>query len=118
MKTHNFDAELFGAFPVKNQMVKSIERNFLPTIIRISGKILDCIPKGEGLKEWLKEIFFPLPPPIILKNEIEEDIVANVQPFPISSDSPDVHHRIIYVIAHSYDPELNHSISGNFKSPE
>lgn len=111
LKQHNFDVELFGAFPVKNQIDRSIKKNLLPTILWGLGKILDLIPKGKNVKEWLKKIIYP--PPIILKEEIEDGIVDNVQSLLIPSDSPDFHHRIIYVIAHPRNPEMNHSISEN-----
>jgi len=111
LKQHNFDAELFGAFPVTKPRGRSLKEKIPQTFIGGVGKILDLTPKGKAVKEWLKKFIFP--PPIILSEEIEEGMVDNVQLLLIPSDFPDVHHRILYAVAHPRDLEMNHSISGN-----
>ena len=95
---HNFDTELFGVFPISR---KPAWEQIRATVILTIGRVLDMIPKGEKVREFLSQII--LGRTIVAKPELEEsDMVAeNFKLVPISSDFPDFRYRILYVIAHS-----------------
>ncbi len=95
LKKYNFDAELFGAFPVDDK-AGTIQQKLRQAFMEGAGKILDIVPKGKAIKALLNKSIYHK---TILKAEIDDNIAENVQPVPIPCDSPDFRHRILYVVA-------------------
>ena len=99
LNQQHFDAELFGAFPISRR--PAWERVRTAIIITMS-KILDVAPKGKEVKGFLNSII--LSKTILVKPELgdSDDMIAqNFKLIPISSDSPDYRHRILYAVAHA-----------------
>ncbi len=93
-----FDAKLFGAFPISRG---STWERVRAAIIVTTGKILDVAPKGKEVKGFLNSII--LGKTIVVKPELgDSDMIAeNFKLIPVSSDSPDYRHRILYAVAHA-----------------
>ena len=115
LKQNNFDVNLFGAFLIKSPQGRSFPKKILKTMCWRGGKFLDLIPKGKWMKESLNKFIVPhiLSASIVLKEEIEEGIVDNVQVIPIPGDYPDIQHRILYIIAQTREPEMFNCRSEN-----
>ena len=99
LNSHHFDAELFGAFPIPKRTAIVAQQKFLHAMAKMVGKVLDLMPKGEEIREFINKIILHK---IVLKEEIENgDIkaVENIQLVPILSALPDHQHRILYAIA-------------------
>ena len=98
LNQHNFDAELFGAFPV---LRGPTWEHIRATAIVTAGKVLDKMPKGRKVREFLSKII--LGRTVVGKPELDDsDMIAeNYQQVPVPSDSPDFRHRILYAIAHA-----------------
>lgn len=97
LNQQHFDAELFGACPISRG---STWERVRVAIIVTAGKILDVAPKGKEMKGFLNNII--LGKTIVVKPELGDSdmIVQNFKLIPISSDSPDYRHRVLYAIAH------------------
>ncbi len=98
LSRHHFDAKLFGAFRISRR--PAWERVRAAAIVT-AGKILDMMPKGKEVKEYLNQII--LGKTIVAKPELDgSDMIAeNFQLVPIPSDCPNYRHRILYAIAHT-----------------
>lgn len=94
LKSHQFDVELFGAFPVSTGLVKDRIRSLLKRL----AVTLHLMPKTMKGKEFLKQLFFgellPLPPEVA-------DGMAEAYPLvPIPGDTRNSLHKVVYAIAH------------------
>lgn len=94
LKTHHFDVDLFGAFPVSNG--SATDR--MSSIIKRLAVTLHLMPNTMKGKEFLKRVFFgklsSLPAEI-------EDGVAQAYPLvPIQNDSGNSQYKVLYAIAH------------------
>jgi len=96
LNRHHFNAELFGAFPIPRGATQ--QKLYSAMIVR-GGEILDLMPKGRKVKDFLNKIV--LGRNVILKEELEKaDMMAkNFQLAPLPGDSPDFRYRILYAIA-------------------
>ena len=110
LKRHHFGAEFFGAFPVaENTMIK--------TDLKVwGGKVLNLVPKGDTIKRVLSNILRGRN--LVLKGEIDDKLIKdihaeNIQLAPISCDSHDFQHRILYVLAYARDSENNRYSKGD-----
>jgi SAM-dependent methyltransferase len=98
LKGHHFSPEIFGAFPIsRGSFYQSIRSAALVT----AGRILDIIPGGRAVKEFLRKIIYGQL--MINKAEIEESDMESeyYHMEPVAPDSPDRKHQIIYVLAHA-----------------
>lgn len=94
---HNFDTKLFGAFPTQEVLVRS-QLKFLRLGMKFVGSTLKLI----GLYELIKRVIGLGTLSIRLQQELGEDemrLVENVEVVPLSCNSPDLKHRIVYCIA-------------------
>ena len=98
LSQHNFDTEIFGAFPISRS--PAWERVRAAAIVT-AGKFLGIIPKGKEVKEYLNQII--LAKTIVVKPELEgSDMIAeNLKLTSILCDYPDYRHRILYAITHA-----------------
>jgi SAM-dependent methyltransferase len=94
---NHFDMpRLFGAFPITRGV--ALERIRIRVIL-VGSKALDIVPGGKKIKEFLNETV--LGQTIVTKLEIEggDMIPDNYKLQPLSVDSPDKRHKILYAIA-------------------
>lgn len=98
LNCHHFDSELLGAFPISRR--PAWERVRAAAIVNV-GRVLDMMPKGRELREFLSKII--LGRTVVAKPELDDsDMIAeNFQLVPIPSDCLDYRHRILYAIAHA-----------------
>lgn len=93
---YHFDTKLLGAFPVpeKNRTEIKQESNV--------RKIINIIPKSvrERIGNIIDHKSF------VLANEIEDGIIESAKLVPISHKHPDIHHKILYVIAYSRESSI------------
>jgi len=95
LMNRHFDARLFGAFPVRKGLPVIKSRD---AIVAKVGKALALLPKGERIKGFLSRFLFGTS---VLKEEIEDGMVENIQLEPIPSGSPNFQYRVLYAIANS-----------------
>jgi len=93
---HGFTAEFFGAFPVMGRPFWAGLRSFM---IVYTGRILNKLPGGKRIREFLGKIF--LDRNIVGKAELEDSDIdaAACALTSLSADSPDRRHKILYIIA-------------------
>ncbi len=93
LERHQFDVELYAAFPVA---MKSTKEQIV-SMLKQTAVALHLIPKTMKGKEMLKRIFFgklsPLPP------EVEEGMAEYAPPMPIFSDSSEGDYKVLYAVA-------------------
>lgn len=96
LNRHHFDTKLFGAFPISRR--PAWERVRAAAIVNV-GRVLDMMPKGKEVKEYLNQII--LGRAVVAKPELDDSdmIAGNFQLVPIPSDCLDYRHRILYAIA-------------------
>jgi len=94
LKNHNFEADLFGAFPTEPS---TTQHDFITTTTEFGRKTLSKIPKGGIIRGFLSNKIRSKN--IVLKDEIEEGMAENVQLTSLSNDSPNFRYRILYIIA-------------------
>ncbi len=97
---HHFEAKLFGAFPAGE--VTAWQKLLLAAANTV-GKALDLVPRSKRAKELIKQLVFRT---TMLNSELDEEMVENaqvknIQLEPIPGNSPDLHHRVLYVIANA-----------------
>ena len=95
LMSQHFDARIFGAFPVHKelQVIKSRD-----AIVAKVGKTLALMPGGEEIKGLFSRFLFGTS---VLKAEIEDVMVENVQLEPVNSDSTAFKYRVLYTIAYT-----------------
>lgn len=91
----NFDAKIFGAFPISGSA--SWQRLRIGTTV-MAGKALDLVPKGKKVKKFINRFFLRK---TLLKEEIEDGMVEDFRLVPLDCDSPDSRHNVLYAIAHA-----------------
>lgn len=98
LKRHDFEANIFGAFPVFRK--RAWERVRATTILNV-GRTLDKMPKGKAVRDFLSQIIIGRS--IVAKAELEDsDMLAeNCNLEPLLLDSLDNKYRILYAIAHT-----------------
>ena len=96
LKNHHFVPEFYGAFPISRPPV--LQRLRSAVLVNI-GRMLDAIPGGKPVKEFLRKIIYRKM--IINKAEIEEsDMVPECYHLePLPQEVPDDKHQIVYVVA-------------------
>jgi len=92
----HFDARFFGAFPVHREL--QVTKRSGAIIVAKAGEALALMPKGEEIKEFLSRLLFGTS---VLKEEIEDGMVENIQPEPIRDDSPNFQYSVLYAIAYT-----------------
>ena len=85
--------ELYGAFPISTNSVKSI----IISILKRTAVFLHIIPKTMKGKEIFKRIFFGRL--TFLPDEITDRRVGYIKPIPISCDLPNKQYKVLYVVA-------------------
>ena len=95
LMNQHFDARFFGAFPAHKALQVTKRRDAIAAKV---GEALALMPKGEKIKEFLSRSLFGTS---VLKEEIEDWMVENIQPEPIPEDSPTSQYRVLYAIAHA-----------------
>jgi ubiquinone/menaquinone biosynthesis C-methylase UbiE len=95
LKEYGFEkVDLFGDCPIKTGSPKAM----LISLIKKVAVSLNLIPKTMKGKELFKKLFYgkliPLPA------EIENDAAEYTPPEPISQDSPDRRHKVIFAVGH------------------
>ena len=93
----NFSSEISGAFPLSKGT--TFQKLWAGSILLV-GKILNHVPKGKRIKEFLNKII--LGKDIVLKEEITDENMAS-QTFeltPLAYDTPDFRHKILYARCH------------------
>jgi len=95
---YDFDAEIFGAFPISRRPAWERVR---ATAIVTAGKVLGMMPKGKEVKEYLNQIV--LGKTIVTKPELDDsDMIAeNYKLEPVPAGFPDHRYRILYAIAYA-----------------
>jgi ubiquinone/menaquinone biosynthesis C-methylase UbiE len=98
LSKHNYDAKIFGAFPLRRGT--TCQKIRAATILLVS-KALNLTPQGRSIKKVLNELV--LGRTIVLRKEIgERDMVAeNFKLVPLPAKFPDFRHQILYAIAHA-----------------
>lgn len=99
LNQHHFDAELFGAFPTQQGLARIRERFILLGKVAANKTL-----KSLGLYDSIKRVVGSENSAITLKAELgaeEIGLAKNVQVVSLPVGSPDLRHRIVYVIAHS-----------------
>jgi ubiquinone/menaquinone biosynthesis C-methylase UbiE len=91
---HKFQAELYGAFPVKKDSVK----NHLVSFLRRVAVSLHAIPRTMKGKEVLKRLF--LGPLSSLPPEVQEGMAFYCSPVPIPDKTPASEFKVLFAIAH------------------
>ncbi|MFC1920713.1 class I SAM-dependent methyltransferase [Chloroflexota bacterium] len=96
LEKHQFDAEMFGAFPVSG---KAFWEKLRLSVIVAGGRILNLIPGAGIIKKYLQKKV--LGQTIVTKPELEDsDMAPDTYQFRrISSVSPDYTHKILYAVA-------------------
>lgn len=102
---HQFDAELFGTFPIPKGS-EGLQRA-QATVVNGVSKALDWMPKGKEVKEFLNK---SIPShKTVLKAELEDEdmkILENIQLVPLPCSSPNFRYKILYEIANARDSEM------------
>ena len=93
LMSQHFDARFFGAFPVHKELQITKRRG---AIVAKVSEALALMPKGEEIKGFLSRLFFGTS---VLKEEIEDGMVENIQPEPIRDDSSNFQYRVLYAMA-------------------
>jgi ubiquinone/menaquinone biosynthesis C-methylase UbiE len=95
LQKHQFQVELYGAFPV----AKGSTKDAVVSFIKRTAMALHLMPNTMKGKESLKRIFFgklvPLPP------EVVDGMADYAPPVPLSSDSQDSQYKVLYAVAHA-----------------
>ena len=95
LMNRHFDARLCGAFPAHKELQLVKRRD---AIVAKVGKALALMPKGEEIKGFISRFLFGTS---VLKAEIEDEMVENIQLEPIRSDSPNFQYKVLYAIAYT-----------------
>lgn len=93
LRQHDFEVELFGAFPAAT---RSLKDKFV-SIIKRMAITLHLIPKTMKRKEIFKRIFFGKLSPV--PAEIEEGMVDYIPPAPISCEAANYEYKVLYAVA-------------------
>lgn len=88
------DVQLYGGFEA---VADSVGDRVVSMIKRTAVK-LHVVPKTMKSKEILKRIFFG--ELVSLPAEVEEGMAEYFAPEPVSSDSPNLQHKVLYAVAH------------------
>ena len=91
----HFDAKFFGAFPIHKESQSTKSRY---AIVAKAGKALTLIFRGEKIKELLSRFFLDTS---VLKEEIEDGMAEDIQPEPVSGDTPTTQYRVLYAVAYA-----------------
>lgn len=95
LMSRHFDARFFGAFTAHKELQVIKSRDAIVTKI---GKALALMPKGEEIKGFLSRFLFGTS---VLKAEIEDGMVENIQVEPIRDDCPNFQYRVLYTVAYT-----------------
>lgn len=99
---YDFDAELYGVFPISEGATR---RRIRSALMAWAGKVLDLVervPQGRKVRGLLNQII--LKKNITLGHELKDLDEDELQSIPLASipyDSPDFRHRVLYSIAHA-----------------
>ena len=99
LMNQHFDARFFGAFPSQRERQRLTTKSQNAMVAGI-GKTLSLMPKGIEIKEFINESILSNKT-LVLKEGIEDGMGENIQPEPISDDSPNFQHRLVYVVAYT-----------------
>jgi SAM-dependent methyltransferase len=88
----NFEAELYGAYPVANETARAKAVSAL----KRSAMTMGLMPRTMKGKEIFKRVFFGRLEP--LAAEIEDGMAEYVPLEPISAEAPDSRHKILYAV--------------------
>jgi ubiquinone/menaquinone biosynthesis C-methylase UbiE len=97
LNEHHFNTKLFGAFSAQ-QVSKRNQSRF----VSLSRVLMSKILKSVGLYHLIKRAIASVPLFITLKEELgdkEMRLVENIEVVPLSSNSSDQLHRIVYAVA-------------------
>jgi ubiquinone/menaquinone biosynthesis C-methylase UbiE len=92
-KRHQFDVELLGGFPIRQNSLKD---QAVSAIKRIAVA-LHIVPKTMRGKEFLKRIFFGKL--VALPSEIEEGMAEYIPPVSLSGNGSGAQYKVIYAVA-------------------
>ena len=105
LRHHDFDTELYHAFPTKSD---SGLASFISVLKRVAVR-LHMVPGTMKGKEFLKRIFFgrlsPIPP------EMADGVADYSSPATVQPDSDMSSHKVLYAVAHAEShntPESTH----------
>jgi len=87
-----FDARFYGAFPVAKEPPLAVRRG---TVVFKIGNALMLVPKCREISGFLSRL---LHRSLILKEEIEEGIAADIKAEPIPGDCPNLQYRVLYAV--------------------
>lgn len=93
LRRRNYEAELYGAYPVVNETARARAVSAL----KRSAVTLGLMPRTMKGKEIFKRVFFGKLEP--LAAEIEDGMAEYVPLEPVSADMPDSRHKILYAVA-------------------